>query len=289
MPRNIVFMTALTIFAAGSMRAQSGNQSLTPAPNGPFGGPILTTPVASLPTPAPTAGISDAGRAGISNASSPSSAEAGTGYATTGGTETTPSVTPAEETRVNDLAPSTSVSNASEVAAASGISVGEASARYKAAKGTQNARMLTNDEVQKMVDSKTGVTMAKNMPPLGPGPTPQNGVSASAASQTMTAQSSTPGTAAQGVSQSAQGSTSVGQPGQPRAGSPPPVDGSQAQPAGSTATAGSSTTPQINPNQQSNDAQGSSRLPTTSTFLPLLGLLGLASGGIGLWFRKFRK
>src|SRR4029077_18675209 len=105
MPRNIVFMAALTIFAAGSVQAQSGNQSVTPAPNGPFGGPILTTPVASLPTPAPTAGISDAGRAGISNASSTSLPEAGTWYGTPGATENAPSVTPAEETRVNDLAP----------------------------------------------------------------------------------------------------------------------------------------------------------------------------------------
>src|SRR4029077_11750538 len=111
MPRNLVFMAALTIFAAGSVQAQSSNQSSATAPNGPFGGPILTTPVASLPTPAPTAGISDAGRAGISNTTSPSAAEAGAGYATMGATETTPSVTPAEETRINDLAPSTSVSN----------------------------------------------------------------------------------------------------------------------------------------------------------------------------------
>jgi hypothetical protein len=135
-----------------------------------------------------------------------------------------------------------------------------------------------------MVGNKSGVTMAKNMPPLGPGPTPQNGVSQSATSQTVTAQSSSPVTAAQGMSQSAQGAA-----GQQRPGAPPPADSSQAQPAGSTATAGTSTTPQINPNQQSNDTQGGNRLPTTSTFLPLLGLLGLTSGGIGLWFRKFRK
>src|SRR5690349_11150425 len=103
MSRTIVFMAALTIFAAGNVQAQSGNQSLTPAPNGPFGGSILTTPVATLPTPAPTVGISDAGRAGISNATSPSTAEAGSGYAMTGTTEITPSVTPAEETRVSEL------------------------------------------------------------------------------------------------------------------------------------------------------------------------------------------
>ena len=30
-------------------------------------------------------------------------------------------------------------------------------------------------------------------------------------------------------------------------------------------------------------------LPATSTILPLLGLLGVASSGVGLWYRKHRK
>jgi hypothetical protein len=75
-----------------------------------------------------------------------------------------------------------------------------------------------------------------------------------------------------------------------QAGTPPPTAISQNQSTEEPGTsADNATTPQINRNQQTNDAQGSRRLPATATFLPLLGLLGLASGGIGLCFRKFRK
>jgi hypothetical protein len=78
----------------------------------------------------------------------------------------------------------------------------------------------------------------------------------------------------------AQSTTPAGQPAQSgTTGTPPPA----------AATAGATTTPQINPNQQSNDAQGKSKLPSTATLLPLLGLMGLMSGGIGLLVRKFRK
>jgi hypothetical protein len=73
-----------------------------------------------------------------------------------------------------------------------------------------------------------------------------------------------------------------------QAGTPPPAT-NQGQATGSETAAGNSTTPQINQNQQSNDAQGKSKLPATSTLLPLFGLLGIVSGGLGLWFRKWRR
>src|SRR5215813_6171319 len=71
MSHKFILIVAATIFAGISASGQTGGQ---PATNtGPFGGAIVTTPTATLPTPAPAAGISDAGRAGIS-ATAPMSA-----------------------------------------------------------------------------------------------------------------------------------------------------------------------------------------------------------------------
>ncbi|HZI58788.1 MAG TPA: hypothetical protein VFF39_18540, partial [Verrucomicrobiae bacterium] len=67
MPRKILLTAALAVFSTVFVMGQSTNQSSPVPANGPFGGPILVTPTASLPTPAPTAGISDAGRAGFSS------------------------------------------------------------------------------------------------------------------------------------------------------------------------------------------------------------------------------
>jgi cobalamin biosynthesis Mg chelatase CobN len=184
---------------------------------------------------------------------------------------------------INDMGPS--FYSDTVAGSANTASLGEVAAQFKAAKAGMNARTLTNDDVQKMVGSKTGVTMAKNMPPLGPGAAPQS------ASQPGSGQT---GTAAQATAQGVQSSTAqTAQSGtaDQRAGTPPPASAQtgQGQAAGAEAAAGNSTTPQINQNQQSNDAQGKSKLPATATFLPLLGLLGVVSGGIGLWFRKWRR
>ncbi len=69
MPRGILLIAGLAMFSAIFGQGQTANPSTTTPPvNGPFGGPILVTPSAGFPNPVPTAGISDAGRAGISNA-----------------------------------------------------------------------------------------------------------------------------------------------------------------------------------------------------------------------------
>jgi LPXTG-motif cell wall-anchored protein len=148
------------------------------------------------------------------------------------------------------------------------VSLGEVAAKLKAAKGAVNARMLTNDDIGKMVGSQTGVTLTKNMPPLG---------------------SSVAGLMAPQAAQA--GPQQGGQPPQDnpvsQAGTPPPAPGAQqAQPQAPNAA--NATTPEVN-QPQTHDTQGASRLPATSTWLPLLGILGAMSGAAGLWFRRLRK
>jgi hypothetical protein len=259
---------------------------------GVAGSGVLSTPGGTFASPAPTAGISDAGRAGISantplNTGVQSTLETST-VVYTNGAPVNPSgmnVSSAANSpgrAINDLGPSFF----SNTIAGSGstASLGEVAAQYKASKGAANARMLTNDDVQKMVADKSGVTMARNMPPLGPGAVPQSTTAQSSSTQPTSTQAQSTQTAQAGASASQQGQPSAAQ--QP--GTPPPAT-TQGQATGSESAAGNPTTPQINQNQQSNDAQGRSKLPATSTFLPLLGLLGAVSGGFGLWFRKFRR
>ena len=249
---------------------------------GVAGSGVLSTPGGTFASPAPTAGISDAGRAGISattplNTGVQSTLESST-VVYTNGAPVNPSpvnVSPAANSSgraINDLGPSFF----SNTIAGSGntVSLAEVAAQFKAQKGAVNARMLTNDDVQKMVTDKTGVTMARNMPPLGPGVVQQSTTAQSTSTQTTSTQAQS--------TQTAQGSAAQ----QP--GTPPPAT-TQGQATGSEAAAGNATTPQINQNQQSNDAQGRSKLPATSTFLPLLGLLGVVSGGLGFLMRKMRK
>ena len=240
--------------------------------------PMLVTPTAGFDSPAPTAGVSNAGRAGIS-VSSP----ANTGVTSTLPpstmvyTNVQPEAAPAPANAppeaagnesggrlINDMGPSY---YSDALPAASNVSLGEVARQFKASKPAVNARMLTNEEVGKMAATQTGVTLAKNMPPLGPSVAglmgqPQGGSAQAGPTQNATANQGQKGATAQ-------------------AGTPPPAPTGQ--------EANSATTPQINQKQQSNDAQGGGRLPATSTLLPLLGILGAVSGGIGLWFRKFRK
>jgi hypothetical protein len=71
----------------------------------------------------------------------------------------------------------------------------------------------------------------------------------------------------------------------------PPAQTAQAQPPaktpGPSAAGAQPTTPQVAPPQPGEQAPVK-QLPATSTLLPLLGILGLAGGGIGLLFRRYR-
>lgn len=303
MPRGILLIAGLAMVSAVFGQGQTANPSTTtPTVNEPFGGPILVTPSAGFPSPVPTAGISNAGRAGISNAtngientntpSSPATIVTTPSASLSESTNQTPAndlgVSPAPtndveaSTPVNDVGASTFVGGPSDASAPSTIGVAEVSSRYKAEKGTRNARVLSNEDVQAMLNRKGGVTMAKNMPPLGSGALEQGAQTQDAGVQT----SATPAT--QPVQQNTQANAQTSQPQQNGSSQGTAASSGQTQTSTPNTNAENSTTPQINPNQQSNDAQGSRRLPATATFLPLLGLLGLVSGGIGFWFRKFR-
>ncbi|HZD08017.1 MAG TPA: hypothetical protein VE176_07200 [Candidatus Limnocylindrales bacterium] len=211
---------------------QTTNPSTTTPPvNGPFGGPILVTPSAGFPNPVPTAGISDAGRAGISNATN--EVETTTAPASPATIVTTPSASlpastneiPANnpgvsQTPANDLGNSSFVGGPSEESGSGTMGVAEVSSRYKAEKGTRNAKILSNEDVQAMLEHKSGVTMAKNMPPLE-----QNGQAAEAQNATQSAQST----------QQTKGLTNQGQIASGQTGTPPPAPGGQA--ANSSASA----------------------------------------------------
>lgn len=292
MPVLAFFFLAATV---GQCAAGAQTTPVTADPlNTPLMGAAPATPSATFAASAPTAGISDAGRAGISN-SAPlpttlPSLSPTVVYVTQPPVETVTTGVPSASVEnpannpaagaPSEVAPGTNESGgrtmndmgpsyyADALPGADNGSLGELSAHYKALKGTTNARMLTNDDVQQMVANKNGVTVAKNMPPLGPGALVQSGQAQQAGSQSATQN-------AQSTPQREQNAANG------QGGTPPP--------APSGVSAENSTTPQINQNQQSNDAQGSRRLPATATILPLLGLLGLVSGGIGFWFRKFRK
>jgi hypothetical protein len=298
MPRGILLIAVLAIMSVGAGQGQTANPSTTTTPvNEPFGGPILVTPSAGFPNPVPTAGISDAGRAGISNATN--GVENTNAPSSPATIVTTPDSSLSEPVNQNeppatDLGSSTFVQGASDGSAASArgasdasgvstISLAEVSSRHKSEKGTRNAKVLNNEDVQAMLNNKSGVTMAKNMPPLGSGALEQGTQAPSTGSQSTAQSAQSSQNAQTNAPANQQGRTAASSQGGTR---PPAAD--KGQSADNGVSAENSTTPQINQKQQSNDAQGSRRLPATATFLPLLGLLGLVSGGIGLWFRKFR-
>lgn len=202
------------------------------------GGPLLTTPTASFDSPLPTAGISDAGRAGISdstpiNAGVQTTLNSSTLVYSSAGAEGPSSLSPAtsavtSEPRSGDLGPSF-FSEKIGPGEASGPSLAEIADRYRN-QGTQTVRTYTNADVrpaQTVATEEERLLAANRSPSL-----PQAG----GASQTQASASNAQ------VSQ-----TSTNQPAQP--------------------------------------PSGNERLPASASPLPLLGLIGLMSTGVGLWLR----
>lgn len=211
---------------------------------GPAGGVLLTTPTATFDSPAPTAGISDAGRAGISNSSPVNTAvQSGLGSSTlvygniqpeiAGTSPATAAVSP--ERPISDLGPSFFSNEVGATIDGNNQSLGEVAEFYRNLQPKQNVRTYTNADIRPagtITRDENGV-LAVNMPPA----MPQSG---SASHRTSDASPTTPVQTAQNT-----------------------------EPAGA-------------PNGTQNE-----RLPASATILPLLGLMGLMSTGIGILLRGF--
>jgi hypothetical protein len=245
---------------------------------GIYGTGVYVVPAPTLPVP--STGISLNGRAGISletpletggTAALPATlglpagtAAYGTGelmnYRLAGAPAEASEAAPQQGRLINDLGPSYYV-GATGPEAQPAPSLGEIAARYKAERPA-NVRLYTNADAERIVATvKTGSSSA-----TPPQDSPQQN-SSTASAQNL------PQPPPSGPVSSAATQTGPGR--------------SLAQSQDSTPSGGP-TTPQIKQQAQT-QPQGSERLPATSTLLPLFSLLGLLSGGAGLWLMRLRK
>lgn len=266
---------------------------------GGFAGGVLATPTASFTAPQPTAGISLADRSGIS-----SSTPVDTGVQTTLSPSTliytnVEPVNPMAVTTnpsalggpIRDFGPSYYAGAASVGAVPptmAAVSLGEVAAKLKAEKPTQNVRTYTNADVQRINENMNlqGVNVNARLQQTAqpdPGVTVASGQAASSGTRVAN-EPPAPAVNQPQLSASARPSPAIREEqaqSAPASSAPQPTQSAQE----------SATTPQVNqpkPGSQS-EQQPSRQLPATSTLLPLLGIIGLASGGIGLVFRKYRK
>jgi hypothetical protein len=244
---------------------------------GQGGGPILATPSLGFGTPQTTAGISLADRAGISNAAPAPTAAPAEVYPGYNGEQIPAEGMPAgaagvSETGrlINDAGPSYYAGAAYvgggvgpaglPVTAQTRASLGELAAKYKSSR-PQNIRTYSNADAERL----------SGMPVHGANVTPVAAQSTGTATQQTQVAMAQPAPAVQPVAN----------------GRPSPAV--RAESGQSTTTDEGATTPQVS--QQSKRNQGdqdrATRLPASSTLLPLFGLLGVASGALGLWL-KFR-
>jgi hypothetical protein len=290
----------------GSNQGNPANQSTFPAGvnnnsgfiGGTTAGGVLATPSATFASPEPTAGISDSGHAGITDSTPVNTGVVSTTEDSTLVFTNAPALNPRPVNPANlssgrlisDFSPSVYVGEGNlGASAAPSASLADIAARYKA-QTPQNARTITNSDVDRMLSSGAnsggGIPMANNMPPSGmPQPAQSGGSTATSTSQANAPAGSATSTTQQSAPATTQGTSATGS----LAGTPPASTDSGSANAGS-ATPDAGTTPQVNQGQsQPSGDQNNNRLPATSTLLPLLGLLGLASSGAGLMYRKFRK
>jgi hypothetical protein len=253
----------------------NGGWISTYAGPGAAGGVLLATPTASFASPQLTVGVSNAGQAGISNYTTVTTGVEETANASTMAYTNMPEYGPVSPALAAVSAPSPEAGPANDlggsfysdnigVPLAAGPSVAEVAGRYRAAQAQQNIRTYTNSDVPHENAGRLGSTfLAANTAP----PVPESSAYQSAPAPSSTSQQSQPAASSQPQAQ------------------PQPAPGeqeSQSQPAGSA------TAPQIHQPQSTNQ-ESTSSLPATSTFLPLLGLLGLVSGGLGIWYRQRRR
>jgi len=309
----------LTAFLSTSLALVG--QTVTPGPGvqvtngyviGPNGNGQVAASTVTFASPAPTAGISEAGIAGISDHApiqqgvqstlGPSTVVYTTAPPTVfytsqpaASSSVTSQVTP--ESAVNDLGASFYSGAASAAGSAPGmnasLSLGEVAAQNKSRNGAQRARSYTNADVQKLI-SRNGngnVMEAANRAPSGvPAPeqntqasnsvvaSPQNSNSNPAASSDQNATHQPMNGSSPQVTPASQAENSVSE------------QDSRAQgTASNDAQQNAGTTPQMRQTQPRDTQENGRQLPATSTMLPLLGLIGLASSGAGLWYRRSRR
>jgi hypothetical protein len=290
-PETISGPAGTTGATQGNPANTTNNGAVTNGAVGGFAGGVLATPTADFTAPQPTAGISLANRSGIST-----STPVDTGVETTLAPSTLiyTNVEPVNPAAVNtnpstaggpvyDFGPSyyagaASVSAAPAMTAA--VSLGEVAAKLKTQRPGQNVRTYTNADVQRMNDNMSlqGVNVNARL-------------QQSAQPEASTTQAANVAQPVQAQNQQPQLSASARPSPAIRDQQTQSAPASPATAANEPAQESSATTPQVNePKTASQSEQESSRqLPATSTLLPLLGIIGLASGGIGLVFRKYRK
>ncbi len=292
------FLLVVTLTTSVHLLGQNGTNGSTntaaPVPgtgyvnNGGYvttaGNGQLVTPQAAYGTPAPTAGISNGDRAGITNnAPIQSSALVPSEPQVIGVIENAPTVplgaAPSTYTGngnanaensagpTNDLGPSY-FSN-TPAAMSPEASLAEVAAQYRARHGSTTAHRYTNADIAQLRNQGTGIVLETSTPPSPAA----SGGRQTTATATQAPQPAPPVTVAQA------------QPPTPGPQQPAP-SAPQSNPQPQQGNTG--TTPQINQPPANSTSENTSRLPATSSFLPLLGLLGLASGGVGLWFRRRR-
>lgn len=242
---------------------------------GQGGGPILTTPSMGFGTPQTTAGISLADRAGISNAApAPTAVPAAEAYPAYNGEQIPAEGIPAGAAGasatgrlINDAGPAYYAGAAFvggtgpaglPVAAQSRASLGEVSAKYKSSR-PQNIRTYSNADAERL----------SGMPVHGANVTPVAAQSTGTATQQTQVAMAQPAPAVQPMAN----------------GRPSPAV--RAEGTQSATTDQGATTPQVSQQSKRNegDQDRSTRLPASSTLLPLFGLLGIASGALGLWLK----
>lgn len=302
LPRILVVLALASPVALSAQYMTTGpNGQVAPAGStvvvvGNGGGPTVSTPSLTFSSPANTAGISLADRAGISDSAPgtnaiPSASESYPAYSNYGyqgqamtqeGASVAAPTATGSERLINDVGPSeyggaafVGGGAAGSQTATTGASLGEVAAKYKASR-PQNIHTYTNADAQRLNDSMNvrGVTSAPVSAQNIPATVPQTQPSTAA-----------PGTQPQ-LSAGLRPSPAVRE--EPQAGTSSQTGTASQNGAGQQ----SATTPEIsqkNSSSQQSDQQASKSLPATSTLLPLFGLLGLASGGFGLLLRKFRK
>lgn len=279
-------MAALAQYATIGPAGQITSAGSTVIVVGSNTGPVLSTPSMTFGTPAGTAGISLAERTGISNVAPAATAVPGafesfpvynpnlpviSPQPVSGESATAAAAASSTGRLIHDVGPSYFagagfVGGSPEIPAGAAAritgatSLGEVAEKYKLSR-PQNIRTYTNADAQRLRDtlSLRGANLSPVLAQSAPAVTPQLSASArpSPAIREETAQ--------------------TGASAQPAATTPATEQGATLPQAGQRSSAG-----------QNDDQQAATRLPASSTLLPLFGLLGIASGALGLWLRNYR-